>query len=79
MSSPTHDPHESDAMAGPHGADDHGEDHGHDDHAHGDGEPLGSEDLLGPLDPRAWGAGVLGIVGGLIVAAVLAVGAGWLG
>jgi hypothetical protein len=69
----TPDPHESDAMAGPHGADDHGDGHGHDDPAHDDGDALGSVDL------RAWGAGVLGIVGGLIVAAVLAVGAGWLG
>ena len=67
------DPHESEAMAGPNGADDHGDDHGHDDHAHADGDALGSVDI------RAWGAGVLGIVGGLIVAAILAVGAGWLG
>ena len=67
------DPHESEAMAGPHGADDHGDDHGHDDQAHEDGDALGSVDL------RAWGAGVLGIVGGLIVAAVLAIGAGWFG
>lgn len=67
------DPHESDAMVGPHGGDDHGDGHGHDDHAHDDGDALGSVDL------RAWGAGVLGIAGGLIVAAVLAMGAGWLG
>ena len=34
---PSSMPHESDAMAGPHGTmADHGETHGHDDHAHGD-------------------------------------------
>ena len=69
----SHDPHSSDAMAGPHGAGDHGEDHGHDDHAHGNG------DALGPVDLTAWGAGVLGIAAGLVVALCLAVAAGWLG
>jgi len=59
-------------MAGPHGAGDHGEGHGHDDHAHG-------TDVLGPLDPMAWGAGVVGILAGLLVAACLAIAAGWLG
>ena len=72
MSTTNPDPHGSDAIVGPHGAGDHGEDHGHDDHAHGD-------EVLGPLDPMAWGAGVLGIVGGLVVAVCLAVAAGWLG
>ena len=67
------DPHSSDAMVGPHGADDHGEDHGHDDHAHGD------EDTLGPVNTAAWGAGLIGIVGGLLVALVLAMAAGWIG
>lgn len=79
------DPHPSDAMTGPHGADDHGvgdhgmgdhgmgEGHGHDDHAHGDGEPLG------PIDVTAWGAGVLGIAAGLVVAVCMAASAGWLG
>ena len=67
------DPHAGDTMVGSHGADDHGDRNGHDVHAHDDGDALGSVDL------RAWGAGVLGIVGGLIVAAVLAMGAGWLG
>jgi hypothetical protein len=67
------DVHASDAMVGPHGSDDHGEDHGHDDHAHGAGE------ALGPVDVTIWAAGALGIVGGLIVAAVLVVGAGWAG
>ena len=41
--------------------DDHGGDHGHDDHAHG-------EDELGPIDVVAWGAAVLGIVLGAVVA-----------
>jgi hypothetical protein len=41
---------------------DHGDDHGHDDHAH-------QEESLGPLDWAAWGAGILGIVAGLIVVA----------
>ena len=41
---------------------DHGDDHGHDDHAHG-GE------ALGPIDLAKWGAGVLGIVAGLLIAA----------
>ena len=73
MTSTSHDPHASDAMTGPHGAGDHGEDHGHDDHAHGDGE------ALGPIDVTAWGAGVAGIAAGLLVAAVMAASAGWLG
>ena len=71
--SSSQDPHGSDAMVGPHGADDHGADHGHDDHAHGDA------DVLGPLDPMAWGAGLLGILGGLVVAVCLSIAAGWLG
>jgi hypothetical protein len=45
----------------PHGADDHGAEHGHDDHAHGSEE-------LGPIDTMAWGALLLGIGLGLIVA-----------
>ena len=45
----------------PHGADDHGDEHGHDDHAHGSEE-------LGPIDTMAWGALLLGIGLGLIVA-----------
>ena len=44
-----------------HLADDHGADHGHDDHAH-------DEDELGPIDVAAWGAGVLGVVLGAVVA-----------
>ena len=65
--------HDSDALAGPHGADDHGADHGHDDHGHGDG------DVLGPVDVLAWGAGALGILAGLVVALVMASSAGWFG
>lgn len=67
------DPHASDATVGPHGADDHGDDHGHDDHAHGDGE------ALGPVNMLAWGAGAVGIIGGLAVGLLLAVAAGWFG
>ena len=66
-------PHASDAMAGPHGTtDDHGETHGHDDHAHAGGT------TLGPLDTRAWGAGALGIILGLVVAVALALSSGFL-
>ena len=55
------DPHAGESMVGPHGAaDDHGDTHGHDDHAHGG-------DALGPLDVRAWGAGLVGILLGLVV------------
>ena len=61
-------PHDSDAMAGPHGSmADHGEADGHDDHAHGD-EAM----ALGPIDRYAWGAAALGIAAGLAVALVLA-------
>ena len=48
-----------------HQLDDHGEDHGHDDHAHGD-------EALGPIDVVAWGAGVLGVVVSIVIAACLA-------
>ena len=41
---------------------DHGDDHGHDDHAHG-------EEALGPIDVAAWGAGVVGVVAGILIAA----------
>jgi hypothetical protein len=72
-SSTTHDPHVSDAIAGPHGStDDHGADHGHDDHAHA------TEDL-GPIDLPAWGAGALGILLGLAVVVAIAIGSGALG
>lgn len=46
---------------GHHLTDDHGDDHGHDDHAH-------AEEPLGPIDRAAWGAGILGVVIGLVVA-----------
>ncbi len=64
MTTPRHDTDvPGHAGAVPHHAtDDHGDDHGHNDHAH-DGQAMGS------IDPRAWGAGVLGILLGLLVAA----------
>ena len=46
-----------------HALDDHGDDHGHDDHAHAD------EPTLGPIDVRAWGAGLLGVGIGLAMTA----------
>ena len=52
-----------------HATDDHGDDHGHDDHAHG-------EEPLGPIDVAAWGAGVLGIGSGSVVAACFAIATG---
>jgi hypothetical protein len=45
-----------------HATDDHGDEHGHDDHAH-------AEEALGPIDRPAWGAGLLGVLLGLAVAA----------
>jgi hypothetical protein len=44
---------------------DHGADHGHDEHGHG-------SESLGPIDVEAWGAFVLGIGLGLVVALCLA-------
>jgi hypothetical protein len=44
-----------------HLTDDQGDDHGHDDHAHEDAP-------LGPIDTFAWGAGILGVVIGLVIA-----------
>lgn len=67
------DAHAGDGTVGAHGAGDHGDSHGHDDHAHGDGEALGRVDLA------AWGAGLVGLAGGLIVAGCLMVAAGWQG
>lgn len=49
-----------------HQADDHGEEHGHDDHAHAD------EAALGPIDLAAWGAGLLGVVVAVVIAACFA-------
>ena len=45
--------------------DDHGDDHGHDDHAHG-------EEPLGRIDVASWGAGVLGLLIGVAIAACFA-------
>ena len=76
MSSTSHDPHAdpttADPSGGEHGAGDHGGGD-HDGNAHDGGEPLG------PINVIAWGAGAVGIVAGLIVAAVLASRTGWLG
>lgn len=41
-----------------HAPSDHGDDHGHGD----------DEEPLGPVDRAAWGAGVLGVVIGLVIA-----------
>ena len=66
------DPHATDAPghAAPaegdhHSLTDHGGDHGHDDHAH-------AETALGPIDVAAWGAGVAGVLIGLVIAACFA-------
>ena len=45
-----------------HATDDHGGDHGRDDHAHG-------EEPLGPIDVAAWGAGLLGLLISVVIAA----------
>jgi hypothetical protein len=49
-----------------HAPDDHSDEHGHDDHAHG------YEEILGPIDVVAWGAGVLGVVLGAAIALAFA-------
>lgn len=75
MPAMSHDPHADDALDHPgsaglhHATDDHGDDHGHDDHAH-------PEAPLGPIDAAAWGAGALGIVVGVVIAACFAVATG---
>lgn len=51
---------------------DHGDDHGHDDHAH-------AEEPLGPIDVAAWGAGLLGVIAGLLVAACFVLATSGLG
>ena len=64
------DKHASDAMVGPHGSSaDHGEAHGHDDHAH-------DAAALGPVDIRAWLAGLGGILLGLAAGIALAISSG---
>ena len=75
MTTSPHDAHDGDApghagAVADHATSDHGDAHGHDDHAHGAGEGLG------PIDTMAWGAGALGVLLGLVVAAcfVLATG-----
>jgi len=83
MTTSPHDAHDSDApghagahavanaaAVADHATSDLGDAHGHDDHAHGAGEGLG------PIDTMAWGAGALGVLLGLVVAAcfVLATG-----
>lgn len=62
----TDQPGHADAVAH-HRTDDHGDDHGHDDHAHGD-----TDTALGPLDPFAWGAGLLGVGVAIAIAVCLA-------
>jgi hypothetical protein len=62
----TTSPHDTDApghegAVAHHALDDHGDDHGHDDHAHVD-------EALGPVDRAAWGAGILGVVIGIVIA-----------
>ena len=62
MTAPQHDsdaPGQAGADAH-HATDDHGDDH--DDHGH-------AEESLGPIDGLAWGAGILGVLLGLAVAA----------
>ncbi len=54
-----------------HPADDHGDAHGHDVHADG-------EEPLGPIDIAAWGAGALGVVIGVVIAACFAFATGTL-
>lgn len=80
MTTPPHDANESEApghagagagAVAHHATSDHGDDLGHDDHAHD------TDEVLGPIDTLAWGAGALGVLLGLVVAAcfVLATGA----
>jgi hypothetical protein len=61
----------STVVAGAHGStSDHGDGHGHDDHAH-------PSDALGPIDWTMWGAGVVGVIMGLIVTAGLVAATGF--
>jgi hypothetical protein len=50
-----------------------GHDHAHDSRDdHGDGQAAGhGGDELGPIDWRAWGAGLLGVGGSMLIAACL--------
>jgi hypothetical protein len=69
------DPHASDAPGHDgsgglhHDLADHGDDGEHDDHAH-------AEEPLGPIDVRAWGAGILGLAIGTAIAACFAIATG---
>jgi hypothetical protein len=56
--------HPGDIAGETHGVDDHGETDGHDDHAH-------AAEALGPIDVAAWGALLVGVVAGLLVAVCL--------
>ena len=58
--------HPGDLPAETHGPDDHGETHGHDDHAQ-------AGEALGPVDVQAWGALVIGVAAGLLVALCLVI------
>jgi hypothetical protein len=64
------DPHAGEATTGPHGSmDDHGADHGHDDHGHAD-------EAIDKIDVPAWGAGLLGVILGVVVVLALAIASG---
>jgi len=64
------DPHAGDATTGPHGSmDDHGADHVHDDHGHAD-------EAVDKIDVPAWGAGLLGVILGVVVVLALAIASG---
>ncbi len=58
--------HDAAVVGDHHAATDHGTDGGHDDHG------LADEWEPGPIDVAAWGAGALGVVLGLVVAACFA-------
>jgi hypothetical protein len=71
----SNDPHADDlpghaGSAGLHHAlDDHGDDGEHDDHAH-------PEEPLGPIDLRAWGAGIAGVAIAAVMVACFALSTG---
>jgi hypothetical protein len=65
MSDPAHDDHPPE-----HEPDDAGHQHGHEEHA-GHDEHGEHAEPLGPFDWAAWGAGILGIGAGLVVALCL--------
>jgi hypothetical protein len=68
LAHPAADPaqHPGEVRGEAHGSDDHGDTHGHDDHAH-------AAEALGPVDRAMWGALVLGVALGLLVAACIVV------